>query len=414
MKVSIIIIGNEVLSGETIDTNSAMIGQAVESVGLNVVFKIGIPDDKKSIINAIDQAFLKSDVILMTGGLGPTSDDITRVTLSEYFQTRLVFNDEIFNQIQELLKHRNRPINQFNRDQALIPESAKIFLNKLGSAPGLCFENNNKVLIAMPGVPYEMKEIMATYIIPFLQERIKDEVFISKNIRTVGIPESIIAEKIGDIEREMPANINLAYLPNLGEVKLRLTARGKDRIKINKQLSELKGKLEEILGHYIYAYDDDSLPATIGRLLLEKGKTLSIAESCTGGYISHQLTTVPGSSAWFLGSIIAYSNEVKMSELDVPAGLISHYGAVSEEVASAMAQGALNRLGSDFAVAVSGIAGPDGGTPDKPLGTIWVAVASKTKSETKTYVFDRGRLQNIQFACTNALNLLRIFIFDRN
>jgi nicotinamide-nucleotide amidase len=410
MDAALIIIGNEVLSGETIDTNAQFIGLNLLENGFVVRKKITITDNLSEIIRTIDYLLVDFDLILITGGLGPTNDDVTRYALSEYFNSPLVFDVDLFEHIKELLKYRKPNLSVFNEQQAIIPECAVVLNNNLGTAPGLLLRKSNKVLIALPGVPYEVKGLMIEQVLPLLNKEFPLETVINYNIRTVGIPESLIASKIKDIEDNLPENIQLAYLPHIGQVKLRLTAIGNNPAELNSELTSYVQLISSRLMEYIYGYQQEELPAAIGRLLREKNATLAIAESCTGGHISHQLTTIPGSSFYFKGSVVSYANEVKCSLLGVDNKLLEKFGAVSEEIAMAMAKGVRNLMKTDYSLAATGIAGPDGGSAEKPIGTLWLAASSNDKTIAKHIVFDRGRLQNIQFFATFGLDLLRRLI----
>lgn len=410
MEAIIIVIGNEVLSGETLDANSQFIGTALNNAGINVMMKITIPDEPAAIRESISQAFEKSGLIIMTGGLGPTKDDMTRNVIADYFHCKMVFNKEVFENIKELFKNRYPKLTQLNENQAYIPECAIPLHNRLGSAPGLVIERNNKILIALPGIPYEAENLVTEQVIPWLDRLIKTKCVVNRNIRTIGIPESYIANQIRDIEETLPSNIRLAYLPRLGQVKLRLTATGKNSKHLINELNPLIKSISDRLNTAVYGYDDEEFPACIGRLLRNENATLSLAESCTGGFISHLITSVPGSSDYFKGSITAYSNAIKVSNLGIDPQILEKFGAVSEENAKAMAEAALKHFNSDFSLATTGIAGPSGGTDEKPVGTLWMASAGRGKTSAKKIVFDRGRKQNIEFFSISAMNLLRRFI----
>jgi nicotinamide-nucleotide amidase len=407
MKACIIVIGNEILSGETLDSNSAFLGKQLNEIGIPVVKKISIPDKKEDIFKAIDQAFEVADVVLTSGGLGPTNDDITKQVIAEYFDSEFEHDEFAFKYITELLKQRGRKPQQVHYDMALIPKKAKALRNRLGTASGLMFEENGKTLISMPGVPYELRSITVDEVIPFLKKKNGSLKLINRNIRTVGIYESLIAEKIKHIEDKLPENISLAYLPNLGQVKLRLTATGNNDDELKKQLQKIEEDILEIVGEHVYGFDDVSLEEAIGKILKEKNAFVGTAESCTGGYLAHTFTQHPGSSEYFKGSVVAYSNEIKMKQLQVKQETLEQYGAVSKECIEEMAKGALTALDVDYSIATSGIAGPDGGTEEKPVGTIWIAIASKDEVISEKLQFNRGRLQNIKY--TVAMGLYRLW-----
>ena len=407
MKAAIIVIGNEVLSGETLDSNSQFLGQQLFKIGIPVVKKISVPDEAAFIKDAIPECFSVADVVICSGGLGPTSDDITKKTLAEYFESELVFDEKVFENIREILKHHYKKFSEVHRNQAFIPDKATVLPNLMGTASGLLFTKNDKILIALPGVPFELQYICLNHVIPYLLSMKTRSSILNKNIKTIGIGESVISEMIKDIEDKLPAGIKLAYLPSIGQVKLRLTAFSDINPDADELLQITTESISERLSAYIYGYDDDQIAGVIGQLLRDKNKTLAIAESCTGGYLSHLITSEAGSSDYFKGSLIAYSNEIKIKELNVPERIINQYGAVSRECAEAMAKGIREKVNSDYGIATTGIAGPGGGSADKPVGLVWIAVATSEGIESRDIIFDRGRLQNIHFSAVTALNLLR-------
>jgi nicotinamide-nucleotide amidase len=407
MEVALVIIGTELLSGETLDTNSQYIGRALSNAGIGVNFKVTIPDIAENIKNALDMAFAQSSVVIMTGGLGPTKDDITKNLIAAYFGSEMKFRPEVFEHIQELLKHRLPNLSLLIRDQAVIPECARVLVNRLGTAPGLLVEQEGRVLIAMPGVHYEAVGLTDHEVIPYLKKLMQGESFVSRNLKLVGIPESYIANEIKDIEESLPEHIKLAYLPHLGQVKLRLTAKGNNETQLKQEIDIILEKIKSRVEKNVYGYDDTELPMAIALLLKDRKATLSIAESCTGGYLSHMITTVPGSSEYFKGSMVAYENEIKTGLLGVNEEIISQFGAVSMENAEAMAMQVRLKFKTDFGLATTGIAGPTGGTAEKPVGTLWMAASSEDKVISHKIVFDRGRIQNIQFFSVYALDLLR-------
>lgn len=407
MKAIIITIGDELLIGQTIDTNSAWIGSELSKAGFDVYRKIAIHDRKDDIIQALDEAAHKADVALITGGLGPTSDDITKETMCEYFNTRLVVDKAVLSMIENMMKHRNFPMNENNRRQAEVPEACRVLTNATGTAPGMWFEKEGTIYISMPGVPYEMKHIMNEHVLPELKKRFTTQVIIHKNIMTYGTFEAKLAEMLTDFEAAIPENIKLAYLPSSGVIKLRLTATGNNRDILEKSINEQVNKLYRIIPDFIYAENEESIEQVIGNLLRSKNQTVSTAESCTGGNIATMLTSIPGSSAYYTGSVISYSNSVKRNLLGVDEKLISEKGAVSEEVVREMARGARNVFKTDYALATSGIAGPDGGSEAKPVGTIWFAVASEKGIVSEKRVFGNERSINITRFSLVSLNLLR-------
>lgn len=407
MKASIITIGDELLIGQTIDTNSAWIGAEMSNRGFDVQRIISIHDKRDDILFTLEEVSGKNDVVLITGGLGPTSDDITKQTLCEFFNTRLVLDENVLAMITEMMHRRNFKVNENNRKQAEVPENCRVLENKTGTAPGMWFEKNNTIFVSMPGVPHEMKYIMMEHVLPELNKRFTSQVIIHKNIMTYGTPEAMLAEQLTTFEAELPKSVKLAYLPSAGVIKLRLTGTGSNRGEVQKTIDEQVGKLYLSIPQYIYGEDEESIEKVVGRMLLEKKATLCTAESCTGGEIAHMLTSIPGCSSWYMGSVIAYSNDIKTRVLGVPEGVISRHGAVSREVVTILASGARKVFKTDYSVATSGIAGPDGGTDEKPVGTVWIAVASPDAVVTEKYVFGNDRIVNIKRFSLAALNLLR-------
>jgi nicotinamide-nucleotide amidase len=403
----IITIGDEILIGQIVDTNSAFISKKLNEAGIQVTKKISVGDKEDEIINVIEEALKSSDVVIITGGLGPTKDDITKNTLCKYFNSPLRFDEGAYQNVVSLFKARGKEVTELNRKQAEVPENCKVIANKRGMAPGMWFEKSNSVLVSLPGVPQEMKAMMEESVIPMLKEKFKTPFIYHKNILTQGIGESALAEMIEEWENKLPGDIRLAYLPSIGQVRLRLSASGDNKEEVRRRVGEEVERLEIIGADFIYGYDDDSLEKIIGNILREKKQTLCTAESCTGGYIAHRITSVPGSSDYFQGSVIAYANEVKENFLNVPYDVIEKYGAVSEQVVELMAENAKNIFGTDYSVACSGIAGPDGGTEQKPVGTVWIAVATPEKVKTKLLQLGNGRMKVIEETCLNVLNMLR-------
>jgi len=407
MKAAIITIGDELLIGQTVDTNSAWIGAELSKSGFDVCRITSIHDRREDIICALNEAAGKTDVVLITGGLGPTSDDITKQTLCEFFNTRLVINNEVLNMIESMMNRRNFPMNDNNRRQAEVPESCKVLTNATGTAPGMWFEKDGTIYISMPGVPYEMKYIMKEHVLPELNKRFTSQIILHRNIMTYGTFEAKLAEILTDFEAALPENIKLAYLPASGIIKLRLTGTGTEKKSLSDMINHQVKKLYMIIPDFIYGEDEESLEMVIGKLLKNKNGTLCTAESCTGGEIAQMITSVPGSSAYFIGSVIAYANSAKTELLGVNENMIEENGAVSESVVQSMASGARNLFKTEFAVATSGIAGPDGGTESKPVGTVWIAVASENGIVTEKRVFGNDRITNIKRFSLAALNLLR-------
>lgn len=407
MKAEIIVIGDEILIGQTIDTNSAWIGSELSKLGFDVSRKVAVHDKREDILNALSNAAVSNDIVMITGGLGPTSDDITKPVMCEFFATTLAVDNNVLMMIEEMMRRRGWQMNESNRKQAEVPQSCKVLANAVGTAPGMRFEKDGTYFFSMPGVPNEMKYLMNTHILPWLKQKFSSQSIIHKNIMTYGLGEAVLSERLSGFESQLPEEFKLAYLPSLGIVKLRLTAQGNDRHHLEKLMDEQVGKLYNSIPEVIFAEDERSFEQVIGQLLKEKNMTISTAESCTGGKIAQMITSVPGSSAYFKGSVIAYSNDIKTAVLGVPANMIQSYGAVSLEVVEKMAEGVRSIMKTDFAVATSGIAGPDGGTDQKPVGTLWVAVASESGTVSEKYIYGNDRNTTISRFAVAALNLAR-------
>ena len=407
MNAEIITIGDEILIGQIVDTNSVWIANELNSIGINVIRKSSVSDSKSEIIKAIDYAKNSADIILLTGGLGPTNDDCTKDALADYYKVELIENSDVLNHISELINKRSGFLNQRNINQAKVPSNCKVIQNSVGTAPGMWFNDGDKTIISMPGVPFEMKEMMSKFILPELKKANTNDYIIHKLVLTQGLPESKLAETIESWENNLPEEIKLAYLPSPGIIKLRLSARGTNQKYLQTQISKQINLLQEIIPDYICGYDSEQLEDVIAKLLLTKGITLSIAESCTGGYISHLITSISGSSAYFKGSIIAYSNEIKENILNISKSNLEAYGAVSKQVVEEMAIHVRELFDTDFSIATSGIAGPTGGSQEKPVGAIWIAIADKNGVISLKYVFGDDRLRNIQRASLTALNMLQ-------
>lgn len=411
MNAEIITIGDELLIGQVIDTNSAWMAEQLNMVGIRVHQITSISDNRQHILSTLKEASQRVKLVLITGGLGPTKDDITKVTLCEYFNTSLVFNEEVYRNVEQLFAIRGVAVTPLNRQQAMVPDGCKVIRNINGTAPGMWFEKEGCTFISMPGVPFEMKAMMENEIIPQLVGQ-QDQVIIHRTILTEGIGESFLAALIEPWETALPESIKLAYLPQPGMVRLRLTAHGNDRNLLQDMVKNAENELLAIAGAYIFGYDDDTMESVVGGLLRELGKTLSTAESCTGGTIAQMITSVAGSSDYFKGAIIAYANEVKVKALGIPEDLLVKHGAVSEAVVTAMSDEIRRRFGTDYAIAVSGIAGPGGGTPEKPVGTTWIAIASPSGIHAKKYLFGEHRGRNIRRTALEALNLLRLELLN--
>ena len=407
VKVEIITIGDEILIGQIVDTNSAWMSVELNKAGFEIVQITSVHDDAAHIIASLDLALERVDVVLFTGGIGPTKDDITKQTLSRYFGMQLVFNEEVYKNIEQVLIHRSRAVNELTRTQAFVHDGCTVIQNRVGTAPVTWFEKNGKVIVSMPGVPNEMKHIMSTEVIPRLSQRYKTPTIIHKNVIVQGYPESALAMKIADWENALPADIHLAYLPNYGIIKLRLSGISDDPLSLEFSINQQITGLTEILADAIVAYDDTPVEEMIGILLADKGMTLATAESCTGGFIAHKITSIPGSSQYFKGSVVAYSNEVKVNVLNVLPDYIDLYGAVSKQVVEQMAVNVRKLLKTDVAIATSGIAGPDGGTAEKPVGVVWISVSSPKGVVSREFKFGNVRIQNIERTAQTAMLMLK-------
>jgi nicotinamide-nucleotide amidase len=453
MTAYIVTVGDEILIGQITDTNSAWMAQQLNLQGIRIVGKTSVGDVREEIIESIRYALTKADLVLMTGGLGATKDDITKKTIAEFLGVPMVWHQDTYNRMDYFFKKINRTVTDINKNSCYMPEGALILKNDKGLAPAMWFEvqntdlsrdnregganpsnfklqtnqnteggsnpsnfklQTNKILVSMPGVPYEMQHLMSDRVLPKLKDSFPMSPIVHRTILTAGEGETMLAEKLSDFEDRLPDHVKLAYLPSLGTVRLRLTARGDDENALNTELDTWKAELESIIKPAVAGYDTDTMPIVIGRMLKERGLRIASAESCTGGYLAHLLTSVAGSSAYFEGSVIAYSYDLKESLLDVSHETLMRVGAVSEECVREMVQGAVKRVGVDLAVAVSGIAGPGGQTDEKPVGTIWLAVGDGKNTITTKLGIDRGRLKNIEYAANVGLNLIRKFLLMEN
>ncbi|MBX0333159.1 competence/damage-inducible protein A [Pontibacter sp. HSC-14F20] len=403
----IITIGDEILYGQIVDTNSAWMGTELARIGIRVKQITSVSDEVSHIVEALDNAKTRADIILMTGGLGPTKDDMTKNVLADYFHTELKLDEQSLADVTELFKSRGYELTELNRQQAFLPASCKPVRNVLGTAPGMWFEEAGKVYVSMPGVPFEMKRMMTDIVLPQLKAFFKTPHIIHKVIQTVGIAESMLAEKLDDWETSLPPHIRLAYLPHLGGVRLRLTGIAEHAEQLEKELEAEVAKLNALIPKYIFAHGEVPLEEALGKVLKERGLTISTAESCTGGYLAHRLTSVPGSSAYFMGSVVAYDNSAKTNVLGVKPETLQEHGAVSEATVLEMAQNVRRKLKTDIGVATSGIAGPDGGTPEKPVGTIWIAYADQQGAKAKLLQYNKNRQLNIEYTALAVLNLVR-------
>jgi nicotinamide-nucleotide amidase len=408
MLAEIITIGDEILIGQIVDTNSAWMAAELNAIGIFVKQISSVSDDREHILKALDEASQRADIILITGGLGPTKDDITKNTLCNYFGVNLVFSPEIYTDVEQIFARYGRPVSPVNRKQAEVPENCIPLHNLNGTAPGMWFEKEGKVFISMPGVPYEMKGIMKTEVLPRLSTKFKLPHILHRTILTQGIGESQLAEVIEKWEDSLAASqIKLAYLPSPNQVRLRMTTSGPDEKLLEKNVQQKEEELKDLIGEHIYGSENENLAEVLGKALRKRKEKLGIAESCTGGYISHLITSVPGCSDYYEGSIVTYSYEQKEKWLGVSKQSLAKYGAVSQEVVEEMAAGTIIKLNVDHAIAVSGIAGPGGGTPEKPVGTVWIAVASGGKTVSQKFLFGDNRERNIIKSADAALNMLR-------
>ncbi|MEZ0611340.1 competence/damage-inducible protein A [Fibrella sp. WM1] len=407
IRAEVITIGDEILFGQITDTNTQWISTELTNIGIRTIRKTSVGDQADVILDALREATTRADVVVITGGLGPTKDDITKRTLCQFFNVGLVRNPQALDLVTGFFLKRGREMTDLNRGQADLPENAEYVQNDWGTAPGMWFDQNDTVYISLPGVPFEMKNLMTHRMLPKLKERFEMPVIQHKIIRTIGIGESFLAEHIEAWEDALPPHIRLAYLPSFGQVKLRLTATGTDAAELTRELNEQVAAVLPLIEQHVYGYDGDEIEQVVVNRLKEKNLTLGVAESCTGGQVAATLTKLPGVSSVFVGGVVAYSNDIKHIALGVSSETLARFGAVSEPVVCEMAEGARVMLGADVGIATSGIAGPDGGTPDKPVGTIWIACATATGTTAKLLRLGQYREQNITLTTTYVLNLLR-------
>jgi nicotinamide-nucleotide amidase len=413
VNASIITIGDELLIGQVIDTNSSWIATRLNDAGITVKRRVAVGDNREDITKALDEEGKNADIILITGGLGPTSDDITKNVLGDYFNGKMVINEEALKNVKYLFENIfKRPVSDVNLKQAEVPDVCEVIQNKRGSAPGMIFNQDGKIFISMPGVPYEMKGMIEDSVIPLLKARFQLPAIVHRTLLSAGIGESALAEIIKDFEATLPKEIKLAYLPSYGMVRLRLSSSGDDKKLLEEKVSKYFEELKILSKDYLVTDVDDSMPVVVGKLLLNKNKTVSTAESCTGGYIAHLLTSVAGASGYYEGSVISYSYQVKETLLLVEENTLNTFGAVSSQTVIEMLQGLLGKLNTDYGVAVSGIMGPGGGTDDKPVGTVWMAVGNKEYHEVQKINLRFNRERNIEVTGMMALNFLRKFITD--
>lgn len=409
MQAEIITIGDEILIGQIVDTNSAYISKALNKIGVSVYQITSIQDDKEHILKALKEAEENADIVIITGGLGPTKDDITKHTICEYFKDTLIKNEDVLDQIEYLFKtHINTPISDLNRNQALVPSKAIILKNRFGTAPGMLFEKNDKTFVSLPGVPYEMKNLLSLEVLPILQKKYKCPYIIHKTILTYGLGESAVANRLEKWENNLPKHIKLAYLPNLGRVRLRLSSKGFDKIKIDSDMSTYINELLTYVNDIFVGFEEDgSLEAIVGQLLLKNNHTLATAESCTGGNIARLITSVPGASQYFAGSVVSYNERIKSDILQVQKSTIKNYSVVSGEVVKEMAMGIKKLFNTDYAIAVTGNAGPTKDKTDKKLGVVFIGIATPNSFFMEEFNFGQPREKVIQKASIKSLELLR-------
>ena len=414
MLAEIITIGDEILIGQIVDTNSAWLGEELNKIGVKIFQITSISDSRQHIINAVNESMQRAEVVLITGGLGPTKDDITKLTLAEMFGMKLVRDDATYRHVENMMKLRGNAFNELNQSQAMVPDGCTVIPNANGTAPGMWFEINGHIIISMPGVPFEMKAMMNNEIIPRIKNHFRLNSIVHKTAITFGLAESMLAETIADWENALPNYLHLAYLPSPKGVRLRLSAYETDKQTAVNEINSQFGKLEKIIPQYIVGYNDTSIEGALGEMLRQRGETVSTAESCTGGNIAHKFTLIPGSSDYFVGGVVSYSNDVKANVLGVNRQDLKKFGAVSETVAKQMADGVRRITGSTYAISTTGIAGPTGGTPEKPTGTVWIAISTPQGTFAQHLVFGRLREQNIQRFTSAALNMLRVHIVNNN
>lgn len=403
----IISIGDELLYGQILDTNSKWLSEEMDKIGVRVIRKTTTGDDPQDMLQAFKAASKNADIILMTGGLGPTKDDLTKHVLATFFNSSIKLFPEALEDLRIMFESRGRELTPTNQSQANLPSNCTYIKNAVGTAPGMWFEENGSAWMSMPGVPHEMKYLMENKVIPKIKEKYELPVIYHKLIKTIGIGESWLSDKIAGWESQLPPHIKLAYLPSLGEVKLRLTGFGESLQSLTEEVNEQIIRLEPLISEYIYGYDTDTIASALGHELVQRKESLAIAESCTGGYLSHVITSIPGSSSYFNGSVIPYHNDFKENLLGVSSEILQTHGAVSEETVMEMSKQVRLKFNSTYGVATSGIAGPGGGSEEKPVGLVWIACHDGRNCRTRKLQLSKDRLINIQLTSTASLNLLR-------
>lgn len=408
MRAEIITIGDEILIGQIVDTNSAWIAEKLNEAGFTVIRKLTVGDDREEIIGAVEAAMERSDAVILTGGIGPTKDDITKSTLSEIFGGNMIRDEWTYRRNEEVLAARGIDYNELNQGQSMVPDTATILHNHHGTAPGMWFERDSKVVVSLPGVPFEMKELMTTKVLPRLTSHFRKSNVLHKTAITYGMAESVLAKTLSTWEEALPSYLRLAYLPSPSQIRLRLSAYDVEGSREQAEIDRQFGVLEKLIPEYFIGYGDDTVVSVTAKLLTQSGATLAVAESCTGGALSTKFTALPGASGYFLGGVVSYANSIKSSVLGVSEESLRQHGAVSREVAVEMATGVRRLYGSDYALATTGIAGPDGGSDEKPVGTVWIALSTPDRTVARKFVFGKLREQNIERAAATAVNLLRL------
>jgi nicotinamide-nucleotide amidase len=409
MQAEIISVGNELLIGQVINTNQAFIAQQLQTVGIEIHRMVTVGDDEKSILTALDEALNRADVVTVTGGLGPTHDDVTRSAICKFFKTDLVLDEEALHRIRTFFERRGLPMIKLNEEQALVPRGCTVIQNSRGTAPGYFFERDGKYVVVMPGVPFEMEGMMKEFVLPSFRRRTTGKVILHRTLKTTGIGESFLAQEIGDVQTLFSPmeGISLAFLPSPMGVRLRITAYGSHEEEVKQKIARVETQLRAKVEKYIYATDDEELEAIVGKLLAERKLTIAVAESCTGGLIADRITNVPGSSAYFERGMIVYSNESKIAELGVPIALMTTHGAVSREVAETMAFGIRTKANVDIGLSTTGIAGPTGGTSEKPVGLVWIGYSDRHETLALKFNFGDDRRRTKERAAQAALELVR-------
>lgn len=414
MTANIITIGDEILIGQVVNTNSAWIAGKLNEAGITVSWQVSIGDKRESIWGAINESIALNNIVIITGGLGPTKDDITKTTLAEYFDCGMVRDEQTYEANRKRLKEMGIEYNHLNQAQSMVPACCRVLPNANGTAPGMWFDRNGKVLVALPGVPSEMEAIMTDYVIPMLKSHFTLRHTVHRTAVTFGLAESMLAARIADWENSLPDHMHLAYLPNLSQIRLRLSAYEIDNeTDVEAEVSRKFAELEQIIPDYLIGYGKDTVASVTAAMLTEHGATLSVAESCTGGALAAMLTAISGASKYFAGGVIAYSNDVKTGLLGVNEKTLAKHGAVSREVAEEMAQGVRNATGTTYSIAATGISGPDGGSEDKPVGTVWIAVATPDHVFSRRFMFGGKRYHNIERGAVSAINFLRLVLLEK-